>query len=320
MKNVYLGIDTSCYTTSLAAVDEEGNLLADVRQVLKVGPGERGLQQSAALFQHVQNLPGLVAELTQKIEFGEVRAVAASTRPRPVDGSYMPVFTVSSGQGQILSRVLNAPLVQTTHQEGHLVAGLWSAEGPDTDRFLAVHLSGGTTELLKVERRAKVIGQPLFNIEILGGTTDLHAGQFIDRVGVRLGLPFPAGPKLERLAAKGEKGRGLIPSSVQGYRVSFSGPESQAQRLIDQGTPPEEVARAVEACIAKTLVKLIRRGIQDHDIKRVLVVGGVAANQFIQGELKLSLGREGAQLFFAEPRFSSDNAVGTALIARMMNF
>lgn len=316
MSSIYLGLDTSCYTTSIAAVNEDGQLLAEKRRLLRVGEGEKGLQQSAALFQHVQNLPQLITELGSDVDFSKVRGVAASTRPRPVEGSYMPVFTVSAGHGMAASRLLSVPFVETSHQEGHLSAGLWSAGGPHSERFMAVHLSGGTTELLVVQRLSVRAGEPLFEIKLLGGSTDLHAGQFVDRVGVRLGLPFPAGPKLEILARDGEQGRGLIPSSVQGYSVSFSGPEAHARRLLEKGIPPAQVARAVEACIAKTLVKLIGRGMQDEGLKEILVVGGVAANSYIRTQLRTQLEHNGAMLHFAAPKYSSDNAVGVALIGQ----
>ncbi len=316
--SIFLGIDTSCYTSSVAAVSEDGQLLADLRRVLRVDPGERGLQQSEAVFQHVQNVPGLLEELAGLVDLGQVSGIGASARPRPVPGSYMPVFTVSAGQARIISRMLRVPLVETSHQDGHLTAGIWSAGGPGQAKFLAVHLSGGTTELLLVERRPGEGGNRIgeFQITLLGGTTDLHAGQFVDRVGVRLGIPFPAGPGLELLARRGPEGRGLIPSAVKGYELSFSGPESQAQRLIERGTPPEQVARAVEACIAKSLLKLLRHGLAEYGLTEVLVVGGVAANQFIRGELQGQLERDGVKVYFADPRFSSDNAVGVALLGR----
>ncbi len=314
---MYIGIDTSCYTTSVAAINEAGALLADLRRVLQVSPGERGLQQSAALFQHVQNLPALVQELSDQVDLKQAAGIGVSTRPRPVEGSYMPVFTVAAGTGQVLSAALGAALVATSHQEGHIMAGLWSSgQQPKHNKFLVVHLSGGTTELLLVEANRANASGPLYNASILGGTTDLHAGQFIDRVGVRLGLNFPAGPRLEELAKAGSAGQGLIPSSVRGYDVSFSGPESHAQRLIDNNTTPQLVARAVEACIVKTLAKLLSRGMEDYQISEVLLVGGVAANAYIRNELTTYFKRRGSTLIFAQPSYSSDNAVGTAEIAR----
>lgn len=306
-----LGIDTSCYTTSVALFNAAGDLVGEERQLLTVNEGERGLQQSAAVFQHVRNLPGLTEKLSLKDRRDPVTAVVASTRPRPVEGSYMPVFTVGEGFARVLAETMRIPFLATTHQEGHIMAGLWSAGGPDQDKFLAVHLSGGTSEMLLVNRDCPQV----FKIEKLGGTNDLHAGQFVDRMGVALGLQFPCGPALQELAS-GALGELRIPSVVRGTEISFSGPESYARRLLDEGAAPAEIARAVEHCIATTMEKLLRRGIETTGIRDVLIVGGVAANTYLRERLKERLGHRavGARLYFAEPRFSSDNAVGTALI------
>jgi len=309
-----LGIDTSCYTSSVALVDMAGNLVAEGRQLLDVAEGERGLQQGAAVFQHIRNLPGLIEKLALRDRRDPVILVAASTRPRPVEGSYMPVFMVGEGFARSLAEMAGVPFLAASHQEGHLMAGIWSAGGPDKDKFLAVHLSGGTSELLLVERAANKNG-PVFKVEKLGGTTDLHAGQFIDRVGVALGLPFPCGPALQELAAGG-RGELRAPSVVRGLDISFSGPESHVQRLIAKGENPVEIARAVERCIAATMEKLLRGAAGTTGIRDILLVGGVAANQYLRQHLRERLGHRavGVRLFFAEPRFSTDNAVGTALI------
>lgn len=307
---LYLGIDTSAYTTSVAVVNSDGKLIYENRRLLDVPSGERGLLQSQAVFQHVQNLPGLLKEAFGRIDSARVAAVAASTAPRPVEGSYMPVFTVSRGQGEALAAALNCPFVATTHQEGHIAAAAWSAGVELPQRFLAVHLSGGTSELLLVTVRPGG-----YHVQLLGGTEDLHAGQFVDRVGVALGLDFPAGPVLEKLAA-GSTERLGIPSAVDGYKFSFSGPETHAQRLIKQGAKAADVARAVEQCIATTLEKVLRRAVQQEGIKEVLLAGGVAANSYIRGRLKKRLEHRavGARLVFAQPQYSTDNAVGIALL------
>lgn len=308
---LYIGIDTSCYTTSLAIVDGEGNLLSEARKLLEVRPGGRGLAQNEAVFQHIANLPGLFSKLAKDINVKHLAGIAISTRPRPVEGSYMPVFRVAASYGQSLAAVLGIPFVETSHQEGHLAAGIWSAGGPDDKEFLAIHLSGGTTELLRINS-----SKAAYHIDLMGGTRDLHAGQLIDRVGVRLGLPFPAGPHLEKLAAS-SGGKVSVPSSVKGCLISFSGPEAAAMRLIERQYPPADIARAVENCIAKTLHKVITRAIEDTGIKPVLIVGGVSANMHIRERLSQEMQRsdpEAHRLYFAAPGFSSDNAVGTALI------
>jgi len=308
--DLYLGIDTSAYTTSLAVVDGEGNLFSEARSVLSVNPGGRGLAQNEAVFQHVANLPVLFERLSAEVDFFHLKGVAASVRPRPVEGSYMPVFRVSESYGRSLAATWKVPFVGTSHQEGHLAAGIWSAKGPAATEFLAVHLSGGTTELLRVTK-----GQH-FQISILGGSTDLHAGQFVDRVGVYLGLPFPAGPALEKLAREAPEDGTSLPSSVNGYDVSFSGPETAARRLLEKKYPASAVARAVEKCIAISLEKVIRKAVESTHIRDILVVGGVSANQYLRERLLARLGHraEGAKIYFAAPSLSSDNAVGVAVI------
>ncbi|NPV90387.1 MAG: O-sialoglycoprotein endopeptidase [Firmicutes bacterium] len=286
--------------------------MGEERQLLSVPMGNRGMRQSEAVFNHVRNLPGLMEKLTGRIAArGQPAMVAASARPRPVEGSYMPVFQVGSGLGLSLAAALGIECFSTTHQEGHLEAGLYSAEGPRSDRFLAVHLSGGTTEILQVDKRATG-----FEIRILGGSLDLHAGQLVDRVGVLMGLPFPAGPALDEMAEKAGEDFPRLASSVSGYDFSFSGAETQAERWLSSGVEPSKVARAVEACLANTLEKVIRRAVEENGGSDVLIVGGVAANRYLRSRLRTRLEHPavGARLYFAQPALSSDNAVGTALL------
>lgn len=310
-----LGIDTSCYTTSFALVDINGSLIEEQRNLLKVSLGERGLQQSAALFQHIQNTPILFSELSQKIDMSNIKGVCASIRPRPVEGSYMPVFTVSQGLGQIIASTREVPFFSTSHQEGHIMAGLWSAGGPSEKEFLTVHISGGTSEVLKVTKHATG-----FHIEILGATTDLHAGQFIDRIGVELGTAFPAGPVLEKLALECDEEIPYLTTAVKNYEFSFSGPETAARKLINEGAAKSVVARAVEHCIATTLEKVLRQALEEYKLKDILIVGGVAANKYIRKRLSLRLEHRavGAKLYFAEPEYSTDNAVGAAQLGLLM--
>jgi N6-L-threonylcarbamoyladenine synthase len=302
-----LGIDTSNYTTSVCLIDEAGQIVKEERRLLLVEQGERGLQQSAALFQHVQNLPAMIASLGDLT--GKLRAVAASTRPRRLEGSYMPVFTVGGGMGRALAATHGVPFFETTHQEGHIAAGEGSAGVVPADHFLAVHLSGGTTDLLEVHRLPDG-----YEISELGTSIDLHAGQFVDRVGVALGLPFPAGPHLEQLARESTDDSVTLPSPVDGYNLSLAGPESAAMRLIKAGAKPADVARAVERCIAKGLEKTLRKAVEEKGAKQILIVGGVAANLFIRERLVYRLEHRavGAKLYFALPNYSTDNAFGVA--------
>lgn len=309
-----LGIDTSNYRTSICLMDENGRVLLDRRKLLQVKPGERGLQQSAAVFQHVKHLPELLEGAG--LPPGRLQAIAVSAAPRPVPGSYMPVFQVGLSYARWLARFLNVPCFLTTHQEGHLAAGVWSLGDTgqrlnQVSAFTAVHLSGGTSEILSV-----VPCPTGYKVETIGGSTDLYAGQLIDRVGVALGLPFPAGPALEQLANNGEESRLRISSAVKGTWFSFSGPETQALRWVAAGMPPAAIARAVEVCVANTLEKALRNAFAAGYPKDVLWVGGVVANRWMRNRLKQRLEHPavGARCYFSAPEYSGDNACGVALV------
>ncbi len=316
---VAVGVDTSNYTTSLCVVDAaHGELLHDERRVLHVGPGERGLMQSAALFQHVQNLPAMLERLQAAIGGAgwDIRAVGVSERPRDLPDSYMPVFQAGVLAARALAAGADAAVLATTHQAGHVAAGIATsgmALAPG-EAFIVLHLSGGTTDVL--QGAAGVRG---FGLRPLAEGLDLHVGQFVDRVGVRLGLPFPSGPHLERLARDWDGPAPSIPSAVRGGRPSFSGPLSAAFRMIDRGVPAAAVATAVQRNIAATVEKVIRSAQEKTGVAPVLLVGGVASNQAIRGRLAERFWQradEMGPLYFCAPRFASDSAFGVALIAR----
>lgn len=308
-----LGIDTSCYTTSAAVVDLKGNLIKENRRNLPVKKGDKGLSQSQALFYHTQLFPQVIEELFNELN-GKIVSVCASTQPRNIKDSYMPVFEYSEGMGRSIASILRVPFFTTSHQEGHIKAAVWSAKVDFLNEFIAVHFSGGTSEILHVKKELH-----MYTCYKVASTEDLNAGQFIDRIGVALGMDFPAGPQLEKLAQKSQDPL-LIPSSVKGSFFSFSGPESCAQRMISEGHAPEDIARAVEKCIAKTLEKCLRSAIKKINIKDVLLAGGVLANNYIRKRLreKLTHTSVGAQLHFAEPRLCVDNSVGVALLGKEM--
>jgi N6-L-threonylcarbamoyladenine synthase len=310
MTKVMLGIDTSNYRTSLCLVGEAGQIVAEAKRLLRVKEGKRGLQQSEAVFQHVMNLPELGEQL--RLSEWEIVGVCASEKPRPVEGSYMPVFKVGEGLAKSLAIFHKVPFYLTSHQEGHIAAGEYtSAARPQKDRFLAVHLSGGTSELLLCTRH-----EHGYAIEKIGGTTDLHAGQLVDRIGVALGLPFPAGPELEKLAQQAS-GEYRVPSSVNGLMFSFSGPEASLLRAIAQkNVPAAEIARATEQCIANTLEKVLRTARESGHPEEILIVGGVAANQYMRERLikRLEHPAVKAKLYFCDPVYSGDNAYGVAML------
>lgn len=308
-----LGIDTSCYTTSAAVVDLKGNLIKENRKNLPVKKGEKGLSQSQALFYHVQFFPHIIEELFDEIE-DEVVSVCASIKPRNIKNSYMPVFEYSAGMGRSIAGILKVPFFATSHQEGHIKAAAWSTNIEFLDEFIAAHFSGGTSEILHVKKEMH-----MYICHRIACTEDLNAGQFIDRVGVSLGMDFPAGPQLERLAQKSQRTLS-IPSSVKGSFFSFSGPESCAQRMISKKYAAEDIAKAVEKCIANTLEKSLNSAVKKLNIKDILLAGGVLANSHIRKRLSENLANTSirAKLHFAEPRLCTDNSIGVALIGRDM--
>ena len=311
--NYYLGIDTSCYTTSLALLDETGKIHADLRKILQVKSGGRGLSQSEMVFQHTRNLPDLFEELTTSLQrqLASVVAVGVSAYPRPQPDSYMPAFLVGTGYARVVAGLLDAALVNLSHQENHIGSGLRSAGGPYGQEFLALHLSGGTTEIVNVNLTDIQNAQ----ITILGETEDLHAGQFIDRVGVALGLSFPAGPELESLALASTSPL-KIPFTVRNLNVSFSGPETHVQRLIANGNPPADIAAGTLKCIASAVSCILREASLQTGLTEILVVGGVSENIYIRNFLLQSLANEKIKLFFTEPSYSRDNATGAAFWAQ----
>ncbi|MBO8170367.1 MAG: O-sialoglycoprotein endopeptidase [Bacillaceae bacterium] len=311
-QRVILGFDTSNYRTSTCLIDLNGTILAEKKELLQVPRGERGLMQSEAVFQHVKQLPEQMEHIFD--QDCEVVAISVSTAPRPVEGSYMPVFKVGEMLARSLAAAFGVPLYLTTHQEGHIAAAEYSnPERPESSRFLAVHLSGGTSEILHCERTSTG-----YSIEKIGGTRDLHAGQLIDRVGVALGLAFPAGPGLEALALKSSPHTAFhVPSSVKGLDFHLSGPETALLKAIRENTaPPEEIARATEKVIANSLEKALRNAVEQGFPAQVLIVGGVASNRYLKSRLKKRLEHPavGCRLFFTEPAYSGDNAYGVARI------
>ena len=308
MRQVVVGLDTSCYTTSAAAVTADGQVVASCRKLLPVKLGERGLRQSEGVFIHVRQLPDRLEALREFIRGDEIVAVCASARPRDEEESYMPVFQVGDAQARGLAAMLGVPYFSSTHQRGHVAAAMVDS-GIAPGDLLAVHLSGGTTELLSLRGEA---------LTLLGGTLDLHAGQVVDRVGVALGLPFPAGPHLEELALRGHADARL-PVSMEGggLRCHLSGAESQAQRWIASGAlSAEDTAMEIYDLLARTVARMILAGAAKTGIRQVLIAGGVASSALFRRLVteRIRKSDRGLRVCFGKPEYSGDNAVGTALI------
>ena len=298
-----LGLDTSNYTTSAAVFD--GHKGWNEGRLLEVRPGELGLRQSDALFQHVKRLPELFSRLEQAGLLQNIEAVGASTRPRAVEGSYMPCFLAGASQGQSLAHTLGVPFFAHSHQQGHLAAAAWSAGRLDLlDRpFLAWHLSGGTTELLRVEPDGTSV-----RAEIVGGTSDISAGQLIDRTGVLLGLQFPAGKALDALYDQADA---CLDYRVKLQELSFSlsGMENKVKQLAAAGEKPANIARFTLDTVIGVVLRATREAQSRWPGLPVLCSGGVASNRQLRGALE-----QGCQAIFAQPQYATDNAMGTAIL------
>ena len=298
-----LGLDTSNYTTSIAAFD--GREGTNVSRLLDVKPGELGLRQSEALFSHVKRLPELAEQLFAQVGRQEIAAVGVSTQPRAVEGSDLPCFMAGESQASVLAAALGVPLIRVSHQQGHIAAALWSAGRMDLMNrpHLAWHLSGGTTELLLVEPEGKNV-----RATRLGGTTDISAGQIIDRTGKILGLQFPAGKALDALA-RGAAGKQRFRVKVDGLQFSFSGLENKMQAFYRESGSPEETAAYVLRSVCGAVVRTTEAALEEYPGLPVVFSGGVASNSQL---------RDACRRFspvFAEPRYSTDNAMGVAVLA-----
>lgn len=302
-----LGLDTSNYTTSAAVFDGQDGLNAS--RLLTVKEGELGLRQSEALFQHVQRLPGQVEKLAQSGLLRDIRAVGASTRPRAVEGSYMPCFLAGTSQGQSMAHLLGVPFFAVSHQQGHLAAAAWSAGHLELmDRpFLAWHLSGGTTELLRVWPDGVNV-----QAEILGGTSDISAGQLIDRAGVMLGLQFPAGKALDQLYDSGSDCK-TYPIKLNGLTFSLSGMENKVRQLHEKGASAGEVARFVLDLVADVVLRTTQAAQKEYPGLPVLCSGGVASNRRLRQVME-----SGCGALFSQPQYSTDNAMGVAILTQRL--
>ena len=299
-----IGIDTSNYTTSIAWFNGiEGE---NCSRLLPVRQGDLGLRQSDAVFAHTKSLPELSGRLFSHIQREDpITAVGVSTRPRAVEGSYMPCFMVGYSHAKLLSDLLQVPLVEVSHQQGHVAACLWSADAMELmdQPHLAWHLSGGTTELLLVEPEGKNV-----HCTRIGGTTDISAGQLIDRTGQLLNLPFPSGKHIDALSQEAKMTETFRVKCAD-YQFSLSGVQNKVQQFQEKYQNPQETAAYALRCVAGAVYKATEQALEKYPGCRVVFSGGVASNSMLRTVM--------APLdpVFCQPQFSTDNAMGVAVLA-----
>lgn len=312
--SAYLAFDTSNYTTSVAVYDSASERVIHRKKLLPVKPGEKGIRQSDAVFHHTQQLRELIPPVSEdikaeKFNLCEVKAVGASIRPRWSEDSYMPCFTVGYTQGLLASELMGTPLYKFSHQEGHIAAALYSSGQLKLlgSSFLAFHVSGGTTEALMVTPSERC---PV-SCRIIASSTDLKAGQAIDRVGVMLGLDFPCGPALERLALLSTADFDNIKVSKlsESFDCSLSGLENKCKKMLDDGEESCDIALFCIKYIEKTILLMAEGISKENPALPIVFSGGVMSNSIIRETLSSRF-----NCFFAAPEFSSDNAAGIAVL------
>jgi len=293
-----LAFDTSNYTTSVAWFDGERG--ENAGRLLDVPEGALGLRQSEALFTHLKRLPEVMGMLG--LESGlEISAVGASAKPREEEDSYMPCFLAGLSQASTLAAALKLPFCSFSHQQGHVAAAAWSAGRLDLleREHLAWHISGGTTELLLVRPKGKAI-----SCENIGGTTDIAAGQLIDRAGVLLGLRFPAGRELEELSRTAVS-KDFFAPRVEGLSFSLSGVENKVRDYYLSTKSREDTAYFALRSVISAIERATEKARERYGDLPVLFSGGVASN------LLLSSIVEGV---YPEPLYARDNAMGIAVL------
>ena len=300
-----IGFDTSNYTTSIAYYNGVDGV--NCSQLLPVKQGQLGLRQSDAVFHHIKSLPELSGRLFSLVEATDIRAIGVSSRPRVVEGSYMPCFLVGCSHANMLSDLLRVPLFEVSHQQGHVAASLWSAGRMDLmdQAHLAWHLSGGTTELLLVEPEGKNV-----RCTRIGGTTDIAAGQLIDRTGLMLELPFPSGKHLDALS-KAAVGTELFKVKCPETEFSLSGLQNKVEKF-HTGDKAETAAYALR-CVAYAVRKATENALKQYPGLEVVFSGGVASNSLLRQELAY------LKPVFCEPKYSTDNAMGVAVLTHRLS-
>lgn len=301
----FLGIDTSNYTTSVAIFNSESGEMISEKKLLPVTDNACGLRQSDAVFAHVKQL-GEVAQKVISSLNQPISAIGFSISPCDFEGSYMPCFLVGKMVAQCLSVAYRVPAFAFSHQRGHIAAALYSVGALDmlNKDFLALHISGGTTDLLKVSPD----NDGVILVQNIGKSLDLKAGQAVDRVGVMLGLKFPCGPELEKLALNSEKSFNIKPY-IRGLDCSLSGIENKAGKMLENKEEPCDIAKFCIDYIAKTLCQMCEQAAKKYTDIPFVFAGGVMSNIYIQSLLKQKFGG-----YFAKPCYSSDNAAGIAVL------
>ncbi|MBE6551328.1 MAG: peptidase M22 [Ruminococcaceae bacterium] len=322
MKNIAIGIDTSNYTTSLCAYSAEDGVIASERKLLPVSEGSLGLRQSDAVFAHIKALPELFCALNEKLRDKapdrRICVVGVSERPVSAEGSYMPCFLSGVAAASAAAMSADAPVVRFSHQDGHIAAGLYGDKAFDDIKahdkkdgeFYAFHLSGGTCELVRAVKSSEAGGY--YDVSTVSESLDVTCGQLIDRCGVKMGIAFPCGGELEHLAMESEK-KYNVKIPCKNGNINISGIQNKFEKMIADNEPYCDVASFVFSAVSSavlTMAENVPCG------EKILFSGGVTNSVILKSRIEEKL-KGKYELIFAPCGMSSDNAVGTAILAML---
>lgn len=298
-----LGIETSCDETGVALYDSERGLLAHaLHSQVKLHAEYGGVVPELASRDHVRKTLPLLREIFRQgsLEPGDVDGVAYTRGP-----GLIGALLVGAAIGRSLAWTWNVPAIGVHHMEGHLLAPMLEAEPPEFP-FVALLVSGGHSLLVRVDQ----IG----GYQILGESVDDAAGEAFDKTAKLLGLPYPGGPVLAKLAEEGSPGRFKFPRPMTdrpGCDFSFSGLKTAAINAWRGLEPTPEnradVARAFEDAVVETLVIKCRRALESTGLERLVVAGGVGANRRLRARLLELAGERGGRVYYPRLEFCTDN-------------
>ncbi|MBG5928116.1 MULTISPECIES: tRNA (adenosine(37)-N6)-threonylcarbamoyltransferase complex transferase subunit TsaD [Providencia] len=304
-----LGIETSCDETGIAIYDDECGLLANqLYSQIKVHADYGGVVPELASRDHIRKtVPLIQAALKEaNLTSEDIDAVAYTAGPGLV-GALMVGATV----GRSLAFAWNVPAVAVHHMEGHLLAPMLEEKSPEFP-FVALLVSGGHTQLISVTG----IGE----YELLGESIDDAAGEAFDKTAKLLGLDYPGGPVLSRMAEQGTAGRFVFPRPMTdrpGLDFSFSGLKTFAANTIRENADDDQtradIARAFEDAVVDTLAIKCKRALEQTGFKRLVMAGGVSANRALRAKMEDVLKQRGGEVFYARPEFCTDNGAMIAL-------
>ena len=303
----FIGLDTSNYTTSAALLDTDDMSVVQAKKLLPVKKGEKGIRQADAVFHHTKQLP----EMVSAVSAGVIPdGIGVSVRPRLAEGSYMPCFLVGESAADMIGSVCGIVPDKTSHQIGHILAALYSCGRLELvkQRFIAFHISGGTTDMLLCTPNE----DKLIDICEIGHSLDLKAGQAIDRAGVMLGMDFPCGEELEKLAVQSSREFRIRPV-LKGMDCSLSGIENKCRGMMDANEPPCDIAKFCLDSIYAAVRAMTAAALDSFGALTVVYAGGVMSDRYIADKLRSDFNGE-----FAAPEFSRDNAAGAAVYSALV--